>query len=223
MREQEMQVLSAKEAFRRGILRGNPVLMLCLGLFPAIMLATTLKAAAIVAVVSAVLLMIMELLTALVLKRLPFWLRIGIYALLSFGLLAGGLFACERFFPDFSGHAERLSATACGQCDDCVPLRNLRCASASSCKHDGCAGRLPGLCDCVAAARICPRVVGKRLYFRTFLFQLYRRLRGLLMPFGGFLLLGFMAAAVKWIYHLRHSGEEELATPVAMWMMRMYP
>lgn len=71
--------------------------MLCLGLFPAIMLATTLKAAAIVAVVSAVLLMIMELLTALVLKRLPFWLRIGIYALLSFGLLAGGLFACERF------------------------------------------------------------------------------------------------------------------------------
>ena len=98
-----MQVLSAKEAFRRGILRGNPVLMLCLGLFPAIMLATTLKAAAIVAVVSAVLLMIMELLTALVLKRLPFWLRIGIYALLSFGLLAGGLFACERFFPDFLG------------------------------------------------------------------------------------------------------------------------
>lgn len=168
MREQEMQVFSAKEAFRRGILRGNPVLMLCLGLFPAIMLATTLKAAAIVAVVSAVLLMIMELLTALVLKRLPFWLRIGIYALLSFGLLAGGLFACERFFPGFSGHAERLSATACGQCDDCVPLRNLRCASIPPCEPDGCAGRLPGLCDRVAAARICPRVVGKRLYFRTF-------------------------------------------------------
>ena len=105
MREQEMQVLSAKEAFRRGILRGNPVLMLCLGLFPAIMLATTLKAAAIVAVVSAVLLMIMELLTALVLKRLPFWLRIGIYALLSFGLSRAAVCVRALFSPGFSGHA----------------------------------------------------------------------------------------------------------------------
>ena len=80
-----------------------------------------------------------------------------------------GRTVCVRaLFPGFSGHAERLSATACGQCDDCVPLRNLRCASIPPCEPDGCAGRLPGLCDRVAAARICPRVVGKRLYFRTF-------------------------------------------------------
>ena len=190
MREQEMQVLSAKEAFRRGILRGNPVLMLCLGLFPAIMLATTLKAAAIVAVVSAVLLMIMELLTALVLKRLPFWLRIGIYALLSFGLLAGGLFACERFFPDFlgtlSGYLPLLAVNAMivFRCETCAAHQSLRELLGSG------------------------SILGRS-------FPTLPKITGLLMPFGGFLLLGFMAAAVKWIYHLRHSGEEELATPVA--------
>lgn len=214
MREQGMQVLSAKEAFRRGILRGNPILMLCLGLFPAIMLATTLKAAAIVAVVSAVLLMIMEILTALVLKRLPFWLRIGIYALLSFGILAGGLFACERFFPDFlgtlSGYLPLLAVNAMivFHCETCAAHQSLHVS----------------LMDALGASLGYAIVLLLLGFVREFLgsgsilgrsFPTLPKITGLLMPFGGFLLLGFMAAAVKWIYHLRHSGEDELATPVA--------
>ena len=214
MREQDMQALSAKEAFRRGILRGNPVLMLCLGLFPAIMLATTLKAAAIVAGVSAVLLIIMEFLTALVLKKLPFWLRIGIYALLSFGLLAGGLFACERFLPDMlgtlSGYLPLLAVNAIivFRCETCAAHQPLRVS----------------LMDALGASLGYAIVLLLLGFFRELLgsgsmlghsFPALPRITGLLMPFGGFLLLGFMAAAVKWIYHLRHPGEEELASPVA--------
>lgn len=214
MREQEMQVLSAKEAFRRGILRGNPVLMLCLDLFPAIMLATTLKAAAIVAVVSAVLLMIMELLTALVLKRLPFWLRIGIYALLSFGLLAGGLFACERFFPDFlgtlSGYLPLLAVNAMivFRCETCAVHQPLRVSMMDA------LGASLGYAIVLLLLGFVRELLGSgSILGRSF--PTLPKITGLLMPFGGFLLLGFMAAAVKWIYHLRHSGEEELATPVA--------
>lgn len=214
MREQNVQVLSAKEAFRRGILRENPVLMLCLGLFPAIMLATTLKAAAIVAGVSAVLLLMMEFLTALVLKKLPFWLRIGIYALLSFGILAGGLFACERFLPDLlgtlSGYLPLLAVNAIivFHCETCAAHQPLRVS----------------LMDALGASLGYAIVLLLLGFFRELLgsgsvlghsFPALPKITGLLMPFGGFLLLGFMAAAVKWIYHLRHSGEKELATPVA--------
>lgn len=214
MHEQEMQTLSGKTIFQRGILRENPVLMLCLGLFPAIMLATSLKAAAIVAVASAVLLIVMEFLTALVLKKLPFWLRIGMYALLSFGMLAGGLFACERFLPDLlgtlSGYLPLLAVNAIivFRCETCAAHQTLRVS----------------LLDALGASLGYAIVLVLLGFFRELLgngsvlghtFPALPKITGLLMPFGGFLLLGFMAALVKWIYHLRHHGEEELATPVA--------
>lgn len=214
MPEQEIRTTSGKMFFQRGILRENPVLMQCLGLFPAIVLATSLKSAAIVAAASAILLIVMECLTALVLKKLPFWLRIGLYALLSFGMLAGGMAACERLLPNLlgtlSGYLPLLAVNALivFRCETCAAHHSVRVS----------------LLDALGASLGYAAVLGLLGFFRELLgsgavlghtFDALPRITGLLMPFGGFLLLGFMAAAVKWLHHFRHHGEDELATPVA--------
>lgn len=214
MREKAVQTLSGKQAFQRGLLRENPVLMQCIGLFPAIVLATSLKSAAIVAAASAVLLTVMEFLTALLLKKLPFWLRIGVYALLSFGILAGGLAACEKLVPNLLGSMSSyllllaVNALIVFRCETCAVYHSLRVS----------------LLDALGASLGYAAVLVLLGFFRELLgsgavlghtFPALPKITGMLMPFGGFLLLGFMAAAVKWLHDSRHRGEDELATPVA--------
>lgn len=214
MREKDVQAPSGKQAFRRGLLRENPVLMQCIGLFPAIVLATSLKSAAIVAVASAVLLIVMEFLTALLLKKLPFWLRIGMYALLSFGILAGGLAACEKLVPNLLGSMSSyllllaVNALIVFRCETCAAHQSVRIS----------------LLDALGASLGYAAVLVLLGFFRELLgsgavlghvFPALPQITGMLMPFGGFLVLGFMAAAVKWLYDIRHRGEDELKTPVA--------
>lgn len=214
MHEPEVQNLSGKKVFQRGILRENPVLMQCIGLFPAIALATSLKAAAIVAVASAVLLIVMEFLTALLLKKLPFWLRIGIYALLSFGLLAGGLVVCERFLPDFlgtlGGYLPLLAVNAIivFRCETCAARQTLRVSLLDA------LGASLGYAIVLVLLGFVRELLGSGAILGHTISSL-PEIPGMLMPFGGFLLLGFMAAAVKGVYHFRHRGEDELATPIA--------
>ncbi len=214
MHEQEVQNLSGKKVFQRGILRENPVLMQCIGLFPAIALATSLKAAAIVAVASAVLLIVMEFLTALLLKKLPFWLRIGMYALLSFGVLAGGLVVCERFLPDFlgtlGGYLPLLAVNAiiAFRCETCAAHQTLRVSLLDA------LGASLGYAIVLVLLGFVRELLGSGAILGHTISSL-PEIPGMLMPFGGFLLLGFMAAAVKGIYHFHHRGEDELATPIA--------
>lgn len=214
MHEQEVQNLSGKKVFQRGILRENPVLMQCIGLFPAIALATSLKAAAIVAVASAVLLIVMEFLTALLLKKLPFWLRIGMYALLSFGVLAGGLVVCERFLPDFlgtlGGYLPLLAVNAiiAFRCETCAAHQTLRVSLLDA------LGASLGYAIVLVLLGFVRELLGSGTILGHTISSL-PEIPGMLMPFGGFLLLGFMAAAVKGIYHFHHRGEDELATPIA--------
>lgn len=214
MHEQEVQNLSGKKVFQRGILRENPVLMQCIGLFPAIALATSLKAAAIVAVASAVLLIVMEFLTALLLKKLPFWLRIGMYALLSFGVLAGGLVVCERFLPDFlgtlGGYLPLLAVNAiiAFRCETCAAHQTLRVSLLDA------LGASLGYAIVLVLLGFVRELLGSGAILGHTISSL-PEIPGMLMPFSGFLLLGFMAAAVKGVYHFRHRGEDELATPIA--------
>lgn len=214
MHEQEVQNLSGKKVFQRGILRENPVLMQCIGLFPAIALATSLKAAAIVAVASAVLLIVMEFLTALLLKKLPFWLRIGMYALLSFGLLAGGLVACERWLPNLlgslSGYLPLLAVNALivFRCETCAAHDSVRVSLLDA------LGASLGYAIVLVLLGFVRELLGSGAILGHTISS-FPEIPGVLMPFGGFLLLGFMAAAVKGIYHFRHRGEDELATPIA--------
>lgn len=214
MHEQEVQNLSGKKVFQRGILRENPVLMQCIGLFPAIALATSLKAAAIVAVASAVLLIVMEFLTALLLKKLPFWLRIGMYALLSFGVLAGGLVACERWLPhllgSLSGYLPLLAVNALivFRCETCAAHASVRVSLLDA------LGASLGYAIVLVLLGFVRELLGSGAILGHTISSL-PEIPGMLMPFGGFLLLGFMAAAVKGIYHFRHRWGDELATPIA--------
>ncbi|MFR7951496.1 MAG: Rnf-Nqr domain containing protein, partial [Acutalibacteraceae bacterium] len=123
-------------------------------------------------------------------------------------------FACERFFPDFlgtlSGYLPLLAVNAMivFRCETCAVHQPLRVSMMDA------LGASLGYAIVLLLLGFVRELLGSgSILGRSF--PTLPKITGLLMPFGGFLLLGFMAAAVKWIYHLRHSGEEELATPVA--------
>lgn len=205
---------SGREVFWRGLLRENPILMQSLGLFPAVALAGSLKSAVIVALVAASILIVMELLTALLFKRLPFWLRIGLYVLLSYGMLAGGMAACDRFFPNLlgslSGYLPLLAVNALTvyRCETCAARNRLGTSLLDA------AGASLGYGAVLLLIGLLRELLGAGTIWGRPVFA-GSMATGLLMPFGGFLLLGFLAAAVKWLYNRRHQGEEELETPVA--------
>ncbi len=205
---------SGREVFWRGLLRENPILMQSLGLFPAVALAGSLKSAVIVALVAALILIVMELLTALLFKRLPFWLRIGLYVLLSYGMLAGGMAACDRFFPNLlgslSGYLPLLAVNALTvyRCETCAARNRLGTSLLDA------AGASLGYGAVLLLIGLLRELLGAGTIWGRPVFA-GPMATGLLMPFGGFLLLGFLAAAVKWLYNRRHQGEEELETPVA--------
>ncbi|HIT53624.1 MAG TPA: hypothetical protein IAD07_06765 [Candidatus Fimivicinus intestinavium] len=205
---------SGREVFWRGLLRENPILMQSLGLFPAVALAGSLKSAVIVALAAALILIVMELLTALLFKRLPFWLRIGLYVLLSYGMLAGGMAACDRFFPNLlgslSGYLPLLAVNALTvyRCETCAARNRLGTSLLDA------AGASLGYGAVLLLIGLLRELLGAGTIWGRPVFA-GPMATGLLMPFGGFLLLGFLAAAVKWLYNRRHQGEEELETPVA--------
>ena len=70
----------------------NPVLVQAVGLCPVVAMATSLRSAALLAVVSAVIVTLSEFIASLFLKRVPRWVRIGIYIILA---------QIKRIFYDF--------------------------------------------------------------------------------------------------------------------------
>ena len=63
-----------KSIFEKGILSRNPVLVYAIGICPLIAVAKSAATAAVLAVLSAILLIFHEIFTALIFKKMPKWL-----------------------------------------------------------------------------------------------------------------------------------------------------
>lgn len=197
---------TVKEHLRNGVLLRNPVLVQAIGLFPVVAVATSLTSALLFAVVSAVILIIMETLTNLVLKHFPTWLRVGFYAIFSFAVIIPFIFLCEKFFADKLSPAAVflpiLSVNAL------ISYRCERIAVGSSLKNsfwDAVTTSL-GYGAVLLIVGFIRELLGKGSVF-GYSIPNFPTVSGLLMPFGGFVILGFMAAALRWGTSRRYNYE----------------
>lgn len=174
----------------------NPVLVQAVGLCPVVAMATSVSSAALLAAVSAVIITVSEFIASLFLKAIPRWIRIGIYIILGAAIVSPLMIFIESTNnPLFSSLGIYLPIMAVNS------LNVLRCERFAV-KISPFKALIDGLTASVGYAAVLivcgfiRELLGNGTLFGVEIFK-GRTMSGLLLPFGGFLILGFAGAALR--------------------------
>jgi electron transport complex protein RnfE len=185
-----------KRSWASGALLQNPLLAQAIGLTPVVAASTTVYAALWISGLSALHILVCEALAAAALKKLPEWLRVGIYCAIGLGL------ACPVTYWLNQGGAPASAALRMF-----LPLMALSSMTAARCERfavthtvgeslgDAAANALGFTLVAVLAGTVREALGQGSLLGHGISRHLH--IRGFWMPFGGFLLLGAMAALLK--------------------------
>lgn len=192
-----------RSGVRDSALVKNPVLFEAIGLAPVVAMAVSLKSAIMLAAVSCAELVVIELFACLALKKVKSYFRVAIYAVLGVLVNIPFFMFFERFTPN-----EAISAGIF------LPLLAVNSLVALHCERFAVKNTFKNtFVDALAASAGyafvalvvgCLReILGSGTIYSVDL-HLPVQLKGFLMPFGGFLLLGFFAAALKAVLLKKH-------------------
>ena len=196
-----------KKIFENGILSRNPVLVYAIGICPLIAVAKSAATACVLAILSAILLIALEVLTALILKKMPKWLRVGVYALLGVLIIIPFYMLMNAYMPSIEvslGIYIPLLA---------VNSLNVQRCEAFAVKHsvkyaffDAVANSI-GYAIPLILTGILREALGSSRIFGYYIDALPQA-NGFLMPFCGFIILGFVAAFINFMRNKFRIGEE---------------
>lgn len=195
------------DGIRNSALIQNPVLFEAIGIAPIAAIAVSLKTAIILAVASCLELVIIELFTCLALKKVKSYFRMPVYAAL--GMLIN--LPVFLFFAKFTPN-EALNVGIF------LPLLAVNSLIALHCERFAVKNKMKDtFVDAISAAAgyafvlllvgTAREILGSGTIYSIDL-HLPVQLSGLLMPFGGLLLVGFLAAAVKALIAKRYPEED---------------
>ena len=195
------------DGIRNSALIQNPVLFEAIGIAPIAAIAVSLKTAIILAVASCLELVIIELFTCLALKKVKSYFRMPVYAAL--GMLIN--LPVFMFFAKFTPN-ETLNVGIF------LPLLAVNSLIALHCERFAVKNKMKDtFVDAISAAAgyafvlllvgTAREILGSGTIYSVDL-HLPVQLTGLLMPFGGLLLVGFLAAAVKGLIAKRYPEED---------------
>lgn len=195
------------DGIRNSALIQNPVLFEAIGIAPIAAIAVSLKTAIILAVASCLELVIIELFTCLALKKVKSYFRMPVYAAL--GMLIN--LPVFMFFAKFTPN-EALNVGIF------LPLLAVNSLIALHCERFAVKNKMKDtFVDAISAAAgyafvlllvgTAREILGSGTIYSVDL-HLPVQLSGLLAPFGGLLLVGFLAAAVKALIAKRYPEED---------------
>lgn len=199
------------EGIRNSAVVKNPVLFEAVGVASVVAMATSVKSAIILATISALELLVTEVFACLLLRRLKSRFRMPIYAVL--GVLVN--IPCFMFFEHFTPNEANNAGIF-------LPLLAVNSLIALHCERFAVKHTLrETLVDAVSAGAgyafvslvigALREILGSGTIYSVSL-HIPVRLQGLLLPFGGFLLLGFFAAAVNAHIHKKYPDEHPEAS-----------
>lgn len=174
----------------------NPVLVQAVGLCPVVAMATTLKGAALLAAIAAVTITLCEFIASAFLKVIPRWIRTGIYIIIGCAIVAPFMYLIEKINPELFGTLGiylplmAVNSLLVLRCERfAVKIKPLQALA------DGATASL-GYAAVLLLVGAMREILGKGS-IAGFNFWDGRTLTGLLLPFGGFLMLGFAGAALR--------------------------
>lgn len=190
----------------------NPVLIQAAGLCAIVAVATTLKTAVLLAAAFFPVLIITQVFACLALKRVPRWIRVAIYLLIGTAIIAGIIYAIDTFMPEISlGAGIYLALTAA---NSIIALHCEKLAVKTDLRHaffDSVATAL-GYAAVIIPVGALREMIGSSTIWGANI-KVPMTFPAILMPFGGFLVLAFFAAALKALINKRfpeHSAETEM-------------
>lgn len=190
----------------------NPVLIQAAGLCAIVAVATTLKTAVLLAAAFFPVLIIPQVFACLALKRVPRWKRVAIYLLIGTAIIAGIIYAIDTFMPEISlGAGIYLALTAA---NSIIALHCEKLAVKTDLRHaffDSVATAL-GYAAVIIPVGALREMIGSSTIWGANI-KVPMTYPAILMPFGGFLVLAFFAAALKALINKRfpeHSADTEM-------------
>ena len=157
-------------------------------------------------------LIITQVFACLALKRVPRWIRVAIYLLIGTAIIAGIIYAIDTFMPEISlGAGIYLALTAA---NSIIALHCEKLAVKTDLRHaffDSVATAL-GYAAVIIPVGALREMIGSSTIWGANI-KVPMTYPAILMPFGGFLVLAFFAAALKALINKRfpeHSAETEM-------------
>ncbi|MBR6634221.1 MAG: hypothetical protein IKL41_01170 [Clostridia bacterium] len=174
----------------------NPVLVQAVGLCPVVAMATTIKGAALLSIVAAIAITLSEVIASAFLKVIPRWIRTGIYIIIGCALVVPIMYLIEKVNPELFGTlgiylpvmaVNSLLVLRCERFTVRIkPLAALADGAAASAGYAAVLLLVGAIREIIGSGTIA-----------GFKFWEGRTLTGLLLPFGGFLMIGFAGAALR--------------------------
>lgn len=197
MQNKKRSVLTPAKVFTYGIIVKNPVLVQVIGLCPAVAASADIFVSTLLSLLVIALLVVCECFASLFLKRVPRTIRVGLYFLIGLVLCTGVTYALELNMPELLNRSGVYLALMAAS--SAVALRSETFAVKKSLRlsfldalANGIGTALVLLSSGFVRGLLGTGKIGDITVFR------HAPLQGLAMPFGGFIVLGFSAAFLKW-------------------------
>ena len=174
----------------------NPVLFESIGVAPVVAMAVSVKTAIMLSVISAAELIIIECFSSLALKKLKHQFRVMIYAVLGVLINIPLWMFFTKFAPNETANVSIFLPILA--VDSLVALHCERIAVRASLKEtffDAVSATI-GYTLIIFVVAVIREVLGSGTFYSIKL-NLPVQFKGILLPFGGFLMLGFLAAFFK--------------------------
>lgn len=210
------QDISFKEALKKGALIYNPVLVQLVGLCPVIAASATFIQALILSAAMCLELVAVCVIASAFLKNLPRWIRVPVYFIIGLALVCPALYLIETYsLNDISlGMKIYLPLTAV---NSVVAVHCEQFSVKSSVKlafYDAVASGI-GISAIFLIAGAIREILGKASFAGISL-NLPITFKGMALPFGCLILLGFLAALLKSVtakYYLQTEENEKAKVP----------
>ncbi len=194
---------STLKTIRNSAIIKNPLLFEAIGLCPVVAIAHSLRLAVFLAIVTAVELIVCEVLASKFLKNVRRYWRVALYTLFGVAIIFPTMYLTNRLFPDLSANfgvylplmaVNSLIALHCERVAVKNDVKTSFIDAASASISYGAVAILTGfLRELLGNGTI----LGYNL-------NLPMKLPAFLMPFGGLLLMGFLAAGLKAIINAKY-------------------
>lgn len=195
---------SVKEVLIKGAMIHNPILIQCAGLCPVVAAATSLKNAALLALAVSVTTVITCIIASALFKKLQRWIRMGLYLIIGIAIACPLMLLLETFSEAELSLTLRIY----------LPLVAVNSVTAVHCEqfsvknpvklafYDALAVSI-GLSSVLLVCGAIREIIG----FSTiagYELNIPTTFKGAALPFGCFIILGFLAAILKWISAYRY-------------------
>ena len=186
------------EMFTEAIVQ-NPVLVSTIGLCPVVAISTTLKSAILLSVITYLTMIFSQVLTASLLKKFPQWTRVALYTLCGMAIVAPYMLFMQKLFPE-----DMIALGIYLPLLTINPLITRQCervAVKSTVKHAfvNAVSSASGYSAVLIMTGLVREIFGSGKIWGYNIF-INHPATALTNPFGGFIIIGFMAAALRWYF-----------------------